>query len=43
MIFSAVGNDYTQMVTIDVEDVLLKSWYQEWLDSGSVQSAMVEY
>lgn len=43
LLFSAVGNDYIQRVTIDVEDVLLKTWYQNWLESTPAQEAMVEY
>lgn len=43
LLFSAVGSDFTQKVTINVEDVLLKAWYQDWLASNGVQSAMVEY
>ncbi|NLH17778.1 MAG: LamG domain-containing protein [Phycisphaerae bacterium] len=43
LLFSALGSDYTQKLAINVEDVLLKSWYQDWLDSNGVQSAMVEY
>jgi hypothetical protein len=36
-------SDYTQKITINIEDVPLKSWYQDWLDDSIVQSAMVEY
>lgn len=43
MLFSAVTGGYTQKVTIDVEDVLLKTWYQDWINSAPVQTTMVDY
>ncbi len=43
ILFSAVDSTYTQSVTINVEDVLLKTWYQEWINSSNTQAAMVEY
>jgi parallel beta-helix repeat protein len=43
LLFSAVGSDYTEKVTLDVEDVLLKTWYQEWINDPDTKTAMVEY
>lgn len=42
LLFQERGSEYTQKVMIHVEDVPLKSWYQDWIQSDPVQSAMVE-
>jgi hypothetical protein len=42
LLFHDIGSEYTQKIVIQVEDVPLKSWYQEWIQSDPVQSAMVE-
>jgi hypothetical protein len=31
------NSDYTQKITINIEDVPLKSWYQDWLDDSNVR------
>jgi hypothetical protein len=43
LLFHDIGTEYTRKVMIHVEDVPLKSWYQEWIQSQPVQSAMIEY
>jgi hypothetical protein len=42
LLFHDIDSEYTQKIVIQVEDVPLKSWYQEWIQSQPVQSAMVE-
>jgi len=38
-----INSDYTQKITINVDNVPLKRWYQDWLDDPGVQSALIEY
>jgi len=42
LLFHGLDSKYTQKIMIQVEDVPPKSWYQEWIQSEPVQSAMVE-
>ena len=42
LLFQDRDSEYTRKVMIHVEDVPLKSWYQDWIQSEPVQSAMVE-
>lgn len=42
MIFQTPDSNYTQRVTINVDDVLLKNWFETWIQNPGVQSAMIE-
>lgn len=42
LLFQVLDSKHTRKIKIQVEDVPLKSWYQEWLQSQPVQSAMVK-
>ncbi len=41
-LLQGLDSKYTQKARIQVEDVPLRSWYQDWIQSEPVQSAMVE-
>jgi hypothetical protein len=43
IVFKDVHSDYTQKITVHVEDVPLRSWYAHWLESKTVKSAMVKH
>ncbi len=43
IVFKDVHSDYTQKITVRVEDVPLRSWYAHWLESETVKSAMVKH
>jgi capsule polysaccharide export protein KpsE/RkpR len=42
LLFEGLDSKYPRKIRIQVEDVPLKSWYQDWIQSEPVQSAMVE-
>ncbi len=42
LLFQGLDSKYTEKIMIQVEDVPRKSWYQDWIQSEPVQSAMVE-
>ena len=41
-LFQGMDSKYPRKIRIQSEDVPLKSWYQEWIQSEPVQSAMVK-
>ncbi|NLH16922.1 MAG: hypothetical protein GX455_10110 [Phycisphaerae bacterium] len=43
LLFYGVASEYSQKIQIEVEDVPLKTWYEEWMNSPQTQSGMVEY
>lgn len=43
LLFYGVESDYSQKIIIHVDEVLLKKWYDEWINSPQTQSVMVEY